>query len=85
MRRYKRRKAGYPCVITFENGEQRLCRLLNVSPRGGRIVGIEPSLPKGAIILTSWDQGRSVRTSRVVWMNGSSAGVEFIADPKARR
>jgi hypothetical protein len=78
MRRYKRLKAGFPCVIELENGEQFACRMLDVSPSGGQISEVEPVTPVGTTILVSWDQGRSLRPGRIVWRKGKIVGLQFI-------
>jgi hypothetical protein len=78
MRRYKRRKAEFPCTIELESGEQYACRMLDVSPIGAQISEVEPLTPIGATVLMSWDQGRSRRACRVVWRKGKKVGLQFI-------
>jgi hypothetical protein len=81
MRRYKRKQAGYPCIVTLDDGQQYACRIVNVSPRGAQIAGLEQPIPKGTLVRVSWDRGKSVRACCVMWTNGGTAGVQFVGGP----
>jgi hypothetical protein len=77
-RRYKRGKAGYPGALELEDGELLPIRIIDLTPRGARISGVKNAVALDTIVRMSWEQGRSVRQCRVMWVNGNSAGLAFL-------
>jgi hypothetical protein len=78
LRKKPRRQFQYRAqILTSENGPPHGCSIVDISQRGARIVlDNNEELPKRFLLLLSW-QGNARRICRLVWQEGSTAGVEF--------
>jgi hypothetical protein len=80
MRRFKRQRAGYVCLIECRDGLQQ-CRIDNLSVRGARLAELPEPLSAGQTLNLSWTSRKLWRSGRVVWAKGKEAGIQFVGPP----
>lgn len=80
MRRWKRQRAGYVCVVEFPDGPHQ-CRIKNLGVGGAFLSGLPSPPATGELLTVSWKSGKLRRCCRVVWAKADEAGVQFIASP----
>jgi hypothetical protein len=81
MRRWKRQKAGYICLVEHRDGLHG-CRIMNISVAGACLVGLATSVGPGELLTVSWKGRKARRTCRVVWTDGEHVGVQFVGPPE---
>jgi hypothetical protein len=80
MRRWKRQKAGYICLVE-QHDRLHGCRIKNISIGGACLVGLETSVQQGELLTMTWKGRKARRTGRVVWTDGEQVAVQFLGPP----
>jgi len=78
LRKKPRRQFQYRAqIVTNKDGPPHECLIVDISLSGARIaLDSSEELPRRFLLLLSW-QGGARRICRLVWQEGSAAGVEF--------